>query len=155
MFKTLARDADKAEILRRISLVRPESTARWGRMSANQMICHLADGFRVMLGDRQTALVPAPLPRSIMMRVALYAPVQWPHNIPTTPDLDQVLGGTKPSGFDRDLADLLALFGRIVTDQARAPFDGNLHPVFGPMSTATWLRWAYLHPDHHLRQFGL
>jgi hypothetical protein len=28
------------------------------------------------------------------------------------------------------------------------------HPLFGAMSAAAWLRWAYLHLDHHLRQFG-
>jgi hypothetical protein len=33
-------------------------------------------------------------------------------------------------------------------------FDGHSHPIFGPMSKADWLRWGYLHMDHHLRQFG-
>jgi len=28
------------------------------------------------------------------------------------------------------------------------------HPIFGWMSEASWMRWAYLHTDHHLRQFG-
>jgi hypothetical protein len=28
------------------------------------------------------------------------------------------------------------------------------HPIFGRMSEAAWMRWAYLHTDHHLRQFG-
>jgi prephenate dehydrogenase len=28
------------------------------------------------------------------------------------------------------------------------------HPMFGPMSPEDWMRWGYLHADHHLRQFG-
>jgi hypothetical protein len=28
------------------------------------------------------------------------------------------------------------------------------HPVFGPMTRVDWLRWGYLHVDHHLRQFS-
>jgi hypothetical protein len=32
--------------------------------------------------------------------------------------------------------------------------EGKAHPLFGRMSDADWLRWAYLHADHHLRQFG-
>jgi len=28
------------------------------------------------------------------------------------------------------------------------------HPIFGQMTRAEWLRWGYLHTDHHLRQFG-
>ena len=27
-------------------------------------------------------------------------------------------------------------------------------PIFGRMSGSDWLRWAHLHTDHHLRQFG-
>ena len=33
-------------------------------------------------------------------------------------------------------------------------FEGLRHPTLGPMSRAQWLRWGYLHADHHLRQFG-
>jgi hypothetical protein len=33
-------------------------------------------------------------------------------------------------------------------------FDWPAHPIFGRMSRAAWLRWGYLHADHHLRQFG-
>jgi uncharacterized protein DUF1569 len=29
------------------------------------------------------------------------------------------------------------------------------HPAFGPMTRTHWMRYAYLHTDHHLRQFGL
>ena len=28
------------------------------------------------------------------------------------------------------------------------------HPFFGAMSVEQWMRWGYLHADHHLRQFG-
>jgi hypothetical protein len=28
------------------------------------------------------------------------------------------------------------------------------HPMFGKMSAKDWMRWGYLHADHHLRQFG-
>jgi hypothetical protein len=26
--------------------------------------------------------------------------------------------------------------------------------MFGPMTEKDWMRWGYLHADHHLRQFG-
>jgi hypothetical protein len=28
------------------------------------------------------------------------------------------------------------------------------HPFFGSMQHADWMRWGYLHADHHLRQFN-
>ena len=47
---------------------------------------------------------------------------------------------------------LLALLEVVVTDPQF--FDGRCHPIFGRLSRTAWLRWGYLHIDHHLRQFG-
>jgi hypothetical protein len=54
--------------------------------------------------------------------------------------------------FAADVSELAALLDRI----AARRMDGvwPAHPIFGRMSPAAWLRWAYLHTDHHLRQFG-
>jgi len=41
----------------------------------------------------------------------------------------------------------------LVTAPARS-FDWQPHPRLGRMSEREWLRWGYLHMDHHLRQFG-
>ena len=68
------------------------------------------------------------------------------------PELDQVVGGTCPGDFARDLADLIAMVEALTADDGPAC---PAHPVFGTMSRRQWLRWGYLHLDHHLRQFGL
>ena len=150
--RTLARERDKAEILRRLRGLRQDSVGRWGRMSAHQMVCHLSDGYRVQTGERSTQLAATPLPRLIMRWMALYAPIRWPAGIPTTPDLDQDVGGTRPADFAADLAELEQLLQKVTTGGRVA---GNLHPIFGRMSRSAWLRWAYLHADHHLRQFDV
>jgi hypothetical protein len=41
----------------------------------------------------------------------------------------------------------------LITAQPRT-FEWHTHPLLGTMSNAAWLRWGYLHVDHHLRQFG-
>ncbi len=151
--KTLARERDKAEVLRRLSGLRHDSPRRWGRMSVHQMVCHLSDGYRILIGERPTRLVPSPLPRPIMKAFALYGPLKWPPGILTTPDLDQDIGGTKPIDFDADVADLAKLLDRV--SLLKRGSAERLHPMFGPMSAAAWMRWAYLHADHHLRQFGV
>ena len=152
--RTLARERDTASILRRVRALRADSERRWGRMSAHQMVCHLSDGYRLLTGERTTELAPTPFPRVIMRWIALYAPVRWPADIPTTPDLDQNCGGTRPSDFDADVAELEQLIRRIRTGRP-SRLTGHVHPIFGRMSYSAWLRWAYLHADHHLRQFGL
>ena len=154
MLKTLARDRDKTEILRRLAALRPDSRRRWGRMTAHQMVCHLSDGYRILTGQRDSPLAASPLPRPLMKGVALYVPLRWPRALPTTADLNQEIGGSRPRRFDDDLADLVALVDRI-TGEPRLALADRLHPIFGTMSAGSWLRWAYLHADHHLRQFGL
>ena len=152
--KTLARERDKAEVLRRLRALRPDSVRRWGRMSAHQMVCHLTDGCRILTGERPTHLMASPLPRRVTKWIALYAPVTWRPGIRTSAEIDQEIGGTRPVDFELDVAELASLIDHIAADQ-RGRFAGQIHPVFGRMSEPAWLRWAYLHADHHFRQFGV
>jgi hypothetical protein len=78
--------------------------------------------------------------------------MRWPTGIQTVPEFDQRTAGTPPAVFGADVATLEALLGRIRRRDGGAPWPR--HPIFGPMSQRAWLRWAYLHMDHHLRQFG-
>ena len=150
--KTLARHRDKAEILQRLGAVRPESVRRWGRMTAHEMVCHLSDSFRMVLGQKPVCQPTGRLQSTMIKWIALYLPLPWPAGIGTTPELDQKLGGTRPVDFAADVAELEALLDRVTTH--RETLDGQSHPIFGRMSEAGWLRWAYLHMDHHLRQFS-
>jgi Protein of unknown function (DUF1569) len=151
--KTLARQRDKAEILRRLKAVRPDCVRRWGRMSAHQMVCHLSDSFRMVSGQKPVSDAAGPLQRTMVKWTALYLPMRWPAGIPTRPELDQESGGTRPVEFAADVAALEALVDRFTERQGS--LEQQSHPIFGRMSEAGWLRWGYLHMDHHLRQFGL
>ena len=150
--KTLARERDKAEIVGRLRTLRPDSVRRWGRMSVHQMVCHLSDGFRMGIGEKPVSHVASLLRRTMVKWIALYVPVPWPPGIRTRPEIDQERLGTKPVDFAADVALLEALV-ELVTARPES-FDGQRHPLFGRMSRADWLRWGYLHMDHHLRQFG-
>jgi hypothetical protein len=90
--------------------------------------------------------------RTVIKWIALYAPMPWPTGIQTVPEFDQRTAGTPPGAFAADVATLEALLGRIGRRDDGAPWPR--HPIFGRMSQRAWLRWAYLHMDHHLRQFG-
>lgn len=150
--RTLARPREKAEILQRLRTVRPESVRRWGRMSAHQMVCHLSDSLRVVTGQKPVSHATGLLPRTIVKWTALYFPLRWPAGIATRPEIDQEVGGTRPVDFAADVAQLEALLELVTTQTRRVSWQA--HPIFGRLSEAAWLRWAYLHFDHHLRQFG-
>jgi hypothetical protein len=148
--KTLADVQCRKEIAERVGRVRTDSQRQWGKMSAHQMVCHLADSFRGVMGERSLALKPT-FGHGVKW-IALYAPLQWPHGLKTMPEVDQEIGGTKPAEFAADRRDLLQLFEKF-TRQPR-DFAWKPHPMFLEMSEKDWLRWGYQHMDHHLRQFG-
>ncbi len=149
--KTLLNPADKQEILRRLDTVQPTSQRRWGSMSVHNMICHLSDGFRLYMGERPAKPAPVHLPRLLVKWVALWAPLQWPHGFKTAPELDQQGGGTPPAEFTADMSDLQALIERFTRQPA--DYSPKPHPHFGSLTEREWKRLAYLHTDHHLRQF--
>ena len=147
--KTLADPLIQQEIKQRLQAVRPESQRRWGRMSANQMVCHLADSFRRVLGEKEAGTLP---PRKLLKWAALWIPIPWPHGYKTRPEMDQEIGGTRPVAFESDRNELLILTDRFTCEAPVPRFEP--HPIFGLMSRKENLRWAYLHMDPHLRQFG-
>ena len=150
--RTLADAEGKAEILERIGALRPDSPPRWGRMRAHQMVCHLIDCHRMALGELHVIATPARVPRSFVKWVSLYTPMPWPAGLPTNPELDQDVSGTRPGDFAADLASLVATVEQLTSRADRGQWPR--HPDFGPMSGRDWLRWGYRHIDHHLRQFG-
>jgi hypothetical protein len=149
--KSLLDAETQREIRDRLSRLTSDSPRRWGRMNAHQMICHLSDSFRGVLGERPIPMVTTPLPRSIFKFLALSVPMQWPHGTKTGPSIDQFIGGTRPTEFAADAAGLRALFERFVSAPDKII---PQHPFFGDMTQRDWLRWGYLHMDHHFRQFG-
>lgn len=150
--KTLARRRDKDEILRRLKHVHADSVRRWGRMSAHQMVCHLCDSSRMALGQKPVSPATGLPQRTLLKWIVLYAPTPWPPGVLTRPEIDQECGGTRPAHFAADVHELEYLVELMTAEPSR--MHGQVHPIFGRMSRGAWLRWAYLHIDHHLRQFG-
>jgi hypothetical protein len=150
--KSLADPDVRISAVERLKTVQADSPAQWGKMNAHQMICHLSDSFRLALRERTASPATGFFQRTIVKWVALYLPAPWPKDLPTRPEMKQGAGGTPPGGFAEDRRDLVVLMERFCRSETR--FEGVRHPLFGEMSRAEWLRWGWLHADHHLRQFG-
>lgn len=113
----------------------------------------MSDAFRMLTGTKPVRRVANPIERTLLKWVALSLPLPWPPGLfMTTPEIDQLQEGTKPAAFTVDVAELESLVERIASEPGR--LEGQAHPIFGRLSAAAWLRWGYLHTDHHLRQFG-
>jgi hypothetical protein len=115
------------------------------------MLCHLCDSFRFALGERPVSDVSNLLNRTLVRWIALHTSLPWPKNVPTRPEVDQTIGGTPPSVFDKDRSELLDLMRRFVRASGTRP----PHPFFGKLTEGEWQHWGWRHVDHHLRQFGI
>jgi len=156
--RTLSNIGDKQQIADRLEKIQPNSARCWGVMSANEMVCHLADSFRMVMGEKQVGplterLLPLPVPIAFVKWFALQVPLPWPKGTKTLPEVDPKRKGNQPTEFASDLAELRRLFERFT--QEPRDFDWKPHPIFGVMRDDEWQRWAYLHMDHHFRQFGV
>ena len=149
--KTLSREQDCGELIERLNRLRADAHPQWGRMSAHQMICHCCDTFRMASGERPLISRVARFKQKVLMWGALYLPIPWPRGFRTRRELDQEKGGTPPEEFEADRAQLVDLIQRF----AQQKNDYGQHVLFGPMSREQWMRWAFLHTQHHLRQFGM
>jgi hypothetical protein len=148
--RTLSSGRDSDSIVGRLELVCSDDAARWGKMNAHQMVRHLADSMRGPLGEFWVSDAEmTSTQRTVMKWAALYFPMKWPKGVATRPEIDQS-GKSAPGDFDTDRSLAIGLVSRMcATDLA-----GARHPIFGPLTQLQWLRWAWLHADHHLRQFG-
>jgi hypothetical protein len=135
----------------RLNKLHPERPRAWGRMTPNEMLCHLADAFEVGLGERPFAPTDTWMRRTVVRYVALRTSLAWPQGTKTPPEVEQGAGGTRPADFTRDRARAVALLRRFAATDARH----GSHPFFGPLTREEWLIWGYRHTDHHLRQFAL
>jgi hypothetical protein len=134
----------------RLGRLTPETARRWGTMTPHEMLCHVADAFEVALGDRPPSRASAPRAARAIKWLALWVPLPWMKNVPTGRNVDPRRDGTRPGAFPEDRDRAVTLMRRLASEARPGP-----HPFFGTMSAGEWLRWGYLHADHHLRQFGL
>jgi len=147
--KTIADAGELATLTRRLETVTPTQPRVWGTISPHQMLVHIADASEAVL-KRRPFTVTSRRSSPLFKWVALSLPLPWPRNIKSgaEPAARVVSAAEFPADRDRavsTLRELAAATGGGLADE---------HPIFGPMSPAEWHRWAYVHTDHHLRQFG-
>jgi hypothetical protein len=143
-------DVARARAIReRVARLTPDRTRQWGRMSAQQMVCHLSESVKMAIGELHVAPKHVPIRYPPLKQLIVYL-APFPKNVPTAPEL--TIAAT-PRAWTDDLAILQQLIDRFT---ARPPdAEWPEHPVFGRLSRRAWGVLAYRHIDHHLRQFGV
>jgi hypothetical protein len=133
----------------RLAAVAPTASRRWGTMDAQQMLSHLGDGAEAVLGVRPFTASHRP-PSRAMKFMALWLPLRWPHGVKA--GADPAAKVLDPEAFEADRTRAIETLVRLANAEPDALVPS--HPLFGRMRQRDWHRWAFLHSDHHLRQFG-
>jgi hypothetical protein len=147
--KSLASVEVLAEIRGRLRNVRVDDRPRWGKMTAKRMVRHLICSYEVALGER-TVDPKGGFPPVLMKWMALRSGLRWPKNVQTMPELKRAIAEHSDAEFTVLIRAAIESMEAVARGTRYAPS----HPMFGPMSPEDWMRWGYLHADHHLRQFG-
>jgi hypothetical protein len=147
MAKSLANARARQELVDRLGRLTPETKPLWGKMTAPQMLAHLADWMLMARGELNVAPKKAPLRYPPIKQLVIYW-LPFPKGVPTAPELitrKPLAWGVEHAAVRRDVESWENL----------KPSAWPAHPVFGQMTTNAWCVLAYRHMDHHLRQFGI
>jgi hypothetical protein len=147
--KSLVQAESRREIVDRLARLAPDTRPRWGKMSVGQVLCHLTDNMRMVLGEIETRSKNKKLFQAFPVKQLVIYWLPWPRGVPTAPELLV----TAPATFQADADRLRALVERFGAEADHA--HGRIHPLFGRLSTSDWGVLQYRHFDHHLGQFGV
>lgn len=151
--KSFCHRDDQLEIIDRLQSLRSTDGPQWGRMYAGAMVRHLVESHEMAM-QKLTVNTPAiSLLRGPHGRwLALRMPLQWGKNMPTLREINIMQRQNFTIDFSREQATLLKLIDAFCS--CRSDTLRPEHPLLGRFTREDWMRWGYLHADHHLRQFA-
>jgi hypothetical protein len=148
MPKTLSNASARRELLERLERLTPKATARWGIMTAPQMLAHLVDWMLMAKGELKAAPKNRPLRFPPLKQLVIYW-LPFPKGVPTAPELIS----RKPLEWSIEHASMRKHVESFENLDPRSLWP--IHPVFGKMTPRMWGVLGYRHTDHHFRQFGV
>ena len=140
----------REELVNRITSLKENSQALWGKMSVNQMLTHGALWDEMVLRNKhfKRPLIGILLGR-MFLKKELKDDSPMRHNNPTVPDLIVKEAGADVASLKNRWITLINEYGAY-----SLPDHSFVHPFFGKMTRAQVGYFAYKHIDHHMRQFG-
>lgn len=148
--KTVFNEADRRGLISRLERLTAQDRPIWGKMSSPQMVKHCRL-WEEMIHENKRFRRPliGRLIGPMILKKVLQSP-EFRKNSPTTPEMRVTEASID---FDEERRRLTTL----IESYAGYPFPDNsfIHPFFGRMTRVQIGQLAYLHHDHHLKQFGV
>lgn len=136
----------------RIHKLSPDSKAKWGKMTVDQMLAHCNVTYE-MVYEPQKHKAPGGIAKFILKRFVkpkVVGEKSYPQNSPTAPQF--LIKENKD--FDSEKKRLIGFIQK--TQQlGRDAFDGKESFSFGKLKAQEWNNMFVKHLNHHLDQFGV
>ncbi len=151
MKRNLLHPAANEMVLARIAKLSPDSAARWGVMDAESMLRHCRIVAETILSRNSPQ--ESPTLRQLLLRTLILKVLRrMPQGRQQPKVISDAMASQPTLSFEQERRQLIDITGRFAN--YKGVISGR-HPVFGPMKTVSWGAFAWLHLDHHLRQFGV
>lgn len=138
------------EIIARAGNLRANHKAAWGKMTATEMLLHCNLANTQILEEHMAYEAPT-LKQRLVKTLSLYLVPAFPKNLRGA-ERNDTKGHICDCEFDHQLAAFLTIIQRFPTHPNPITLS---HPAFGPLTQRQWGLAAWMHMDHHLRQFGV
>jgi hydroxymethylglutaryl-CoA reductase len=127
--------------------------ALWGKMSAQQMVEHLAESLRYTNGKKHSAIVLSP-DKVTKAKPFIFSDMEMPHDVPSP-----LQGDVPPDVVNADLKSAI----QVLLEELRLfheyyiahPAQQENHHIFGALDYPEWQLFHVKHFTHHFKQFGL
>ena len=144
----LLHDAEvRNRIVARLNALRPDTRARWGKMSVDQMLWHVGEAMEFSLSDPPHAPVMLKFLQPVLKWVVITLP--WMKGAPTRRDW---VARTNYD-FEAQRQRVLALIDVVAARRLDASWPNS--PTLGRMTGRNVSRLHAKHLIHHLDQFGV
>ena len=148
MARTIFDPEARQRLLERIAKVRPDSRRNFGKMSPDEMICHLEDSLHCATGRTPTKAKQSFLSTRFMRFLIIYV-IPWPKGKAQTV---KEMQATRPGDFEADKKRLQECLLATAERGLHSPW--ARHPAFGDLSGREYGALIYRHFDYHLKQFS-
>jgi hypothetical protein len=100
--KTILNNKNKNLVINRINSLSEQDDALWGKMNANEMVCHCTDQIRMVLEEIKIKLQSNFFMTKVLKHLILLGVPAPKGKVKTYKELDQKVRGTKPKEFESD-----------------------------------------------------
>lgn len=145
-------DLEITEIIQLLDKLKPDTTPKWGSMSAQRMVEHLTDTIKIASGKSK---FPMEIPEDRIEKMQAYLESDKPMakniEVPFAKKEEELRHEEIELAIDEFLLEWLDFEEHF----ADSPQRTEQHPYYGDLNYEQWCRLHSKHLTHHFEQFGL